>query len=101
MKSVVTTSARAASSRQTAASSPVSVPTRRSGWRGGGSVRRTCASSAGARLHAQPAPWLNWVRRRVGRESDMDAPYDRGPYDRGVTTVDPPSKDLRERPLSE
>jgi L-seryl-tRNA(Ser) seleniumtransferase len=30
----------------------------------------------------------------------MQAPYDGGPYDRGVTTVDPPSKDLRERPLS-
>ena len=37
----------------------------------------------------------------MGWDSDMNAPYDRGPYDRGVTTVDPPSKDLRERPLSE
>jgi L-seryl-tRNA(Ser) seleniumtransferase len=27
----------------------------------------------------------------------MQAPYGEGPYDRGVTTVDPPSKDLRER----
>ena len=61
-KSVVATSARSASSRQTAASSPVSVPTSSSGACGGVSVVSTSASRPGASLQAHPAPWLNSVR---------------------------------------
>src|SRR2546423_15271540 len=50
--------------RKTAASSRVSVPTRSASGRGKeGRPRRTCASSAGRSLQAQPDPWLISVRR--------------------------------------
>ena len=57
-KSAVATNALESSVSQTAASSPVSVPTRRFGCVGVGAWRRTCARSFGPSLHAQPAPWL-------------------------------------------
>src|SRR5690606_32580626 len=62
-KSVVATSARSASSRHTAASSPVSVPTSRSGWAAGVTVARISARRPGPILQPQPAPWLNVVSR--------------------------------------
>ena len=65
MKSAVKTRARSSSSRQTAASSPVDVPTSKSGSSVGLSWRSTCARSPGASLQPQPAPWLNWVSRRI------------------------------------
>ena len=49
-KSVLATSARSASNRQTAASSPVSVPTSSSGAFGGARVVRTSREQAGGEL---------------------------------------------------
>ncbi len=65
MKSAVDTIARSSSSFQTAASSPVSAPTRSSAGRSDCMSRTTCASSPGASLQPQPAPWLNCVSRWV------------------------------------
>src|SRR3954454_8039378 len=74
MKSAVATRARSSSMRHTAASSPVSVPTSRSGWLAGVKERRTCANSLGASLQAQPAPWLNWLSRRLGSITERHLP---------------------------
>src|SRR5438105_11166877 len=62
-KSTVATSARSPSIWNTAASSRRSVPTRTRGSVSGGSASRTCPSSTGLSLQAQPAPWLYSVRR--------------------------------------
>ena len=62
-KSVVTTSARSASSFQIAASSPVAVPTSSSGRVFGVRLRNTSTNRPGSSLHAHPAPWLYSVRR--------------------------------------
>ena len=63
-KSVVATSAWVSFSRQTAASSLVSVPTIRSanGPASGMSFRMS-RSTAGASLQPQPPPWAREVRR--------------------------------------
>ena len=55
-KSVVATMAWLSFSRQTAASSPVSVPTSNAGSAGRPNVDSTSASRPGASLQAQPAP---------------------------------------------
>src|SRR3954465_11351498 len=63
-KSVVATSAWLSFSRYTAASSEVSVPTRRSLGRPRiGEAERMSESTAGAILQPHPPPWLNSVRR--------------------------------------
>src|SRR3954471_10783511 len=63
-KSVVATSACESLSRYTAASSAVSVPTRRSFGRPRiGVEARISERTAGAILQPQPPPWLNWVSR--------------------------------------
>ena len=64
-KSSVATTACSSDSRTTAASSPVSVATRTSGWSSGiDSVPSSGSRSAGPSLHPQPAPWLKLVSRR-------------------------------------
>src|SRR5258708_22338 len=68
-KSVVATMAWLSFSRNTAASSLVSMPTSRSFGRVRSGVRaRISESTAGAILQPQPPPWLNSVRR-IGRFS--------------------------------
>src|SRR5215472_5110185 len=64
-KSTVETSARSSAIRKTAASSPVVAPTRTLGSSRAGSAPRTCPSSTGLSLQAQPAPWLYWVSLSV------------------------------------
>src|SRR2546425_9238886 len=55
-KSTVATIARSAERRNTAASSRVAASTRIRGSVAAGTWRKTCANSAGAGLHAPPAP---------------------------------------------
>lgn len=55
--------------------------------RDGVSVRRTCASSTGASLHAQPAPWLNCVRRQVDTGRPTTGHDHRGSHAVGPTTT--------------
>src|SRR3954467_6489457 len=84
-KSVVTTMARSSRSRYTAASSLVSRPTSRPGWRGAPPRPRASPStvrrSAGDSLQAQPAPCENCVRRNGSWTDEaevMPSGYDDG-----------------------
>ena len=77
MKSAVDTIAWSASICHTAASSPVSVPTRSSSGCSDFRWRTTCANSPGASLQPQPAPWLNCVslmRSRVSSSFTLASP---------------------------
>src|SRR5579859_1816576 len=62
-KSMVATRARSGAIRYTAASSRDAVPSSTFGSTIGGSAERTCPSSTGLSLQAQPAPWLYSVNR--------------------------------------
>jgi hypothetical protein len=62
-KSSVATSARSSESRKTAASSRVEASTSTRASLICGTWRRTCASSSGPSLHAQPAPCESDVSR--------------------------------------
>src|SRR5580700_2775715 len=62
-KSTVLTIARSSERRNTPASSPVEIPTSKSGWLGKSSRARTAERSAGPSLPAQPAALHRAVRR--------------------------------------
>src|ERR1700674_5793031 len=64
-KSTVLTIARSSDRRNTPASSPVEIPTSKSGWLGKSSRARTAERSAGPSLPAQPAA----LHRAVSRTS--------------------------------
>src|SRR5579872_6645491 len=73
-KSTVATSARSGAMRYTAASSRSAVPIITLGSTIGGSAERTCPSSTGLSLQAQPAPWLYSVNR-IGETSIAASRY--------------------------
>src|SRR5256885_5091909 len=71
-KSTVATRARSGAMRYTAASSRAAAPCSTLGSTIGGSAERTCPSSTGLSLQAQPAPWLYSVKR--SGETSIGAP---------------------------
>src|SRR4051794_40425912 len=72
---MVWTSARSSVSRNTAASSPVGVPTRSRGSVAAGSVRTIGSRSAAASLHPQPAPEDSEVSGIVAGDVAMRGGY--------------------------
>src|SRR5271156_6621750 len=76
-KSTVLTIARSSERRNTPASSPVEIPTSKSGWLGKSSRARTAERSAGPSLPAQPAALHRAVRRtRSPREGLLSLSLD-------------------------